>query len=355
VSDKAFYIADQTALPLWQAPNGVFAAGGPDPEKETLTIFAPSGFRVLAPGKRLKNVLAGNLIKHDFRIKPDEDFLPYVVAGNYQEQVIRAPQGEVSFWTFEPLDMQPARAAAIRLSSSMRALEDFFGPAARGDNSIHVVEAPIDLPGEFGSGSESAAGGVSIPYGALLDSQAFSRGIADEAVLELVEYELARTWFGWRVRPQLEARILMGSGVGLFGTIVVAEARGQDQRAIAVASLMDRYDRSRRIAADRPLLEPLAEYSPAERISTAYKAALFIAALEDECGHEKTSSAFREIVHARANDDVGYEELRAALEFASGRDLAEVFRVWMSRPGIPDEFRARYAKASNAQLLKSKN
>jgi hypothetical protein len=347
-SAAAFYIADTTALPLWQPPSGVFTQGGPVPVDETLTVSVPADFRVLAPGKPVKgkNALSGNLAARSFHIKPGEDFLPFVVAGRYEEQVISTRQGAVSFWTFQPLDAQQARTAAARLSSSTRALTDFFGPASKGRPVVHIAEAPGALPAEFGE--QNDAGGTSFPDGVLLDSRAFAQGITNEGVLQLCEYELARTWFGWRVRPLPEARILMGRGVGLFGEVVAAEARGPDQRGRMIGSLLERYDAARRIAADNRMLEPPSGYSPAERISTGYKAALFFVALEDLCGHENLRAAFRNIVQARANSDVGYEELRAAVESASRRDLAEMFRVWLIRPGIPDDFRARYRTLGSA-------
>jgi hypothetical protein len=34
---------------------------------------------------------------------------------------------------------------------------------------------------------------------------------------------------------------------------------------------------------------------------------------------------------------------RAAAEAVSHRDLAEMFRMWLKRPGIPNEFRDRYS------------
>jgi hypothetical protein len=348
VSAGAFYIADEAALPLWQAPNGVFTKGGPNPEDETLTVSVPADFRVLAPGKPFKGQKAptGNLVPQSFHIKPAEDFLPFVVAGRYQEQAISTRLGAVSFWTFQPLDPQEARTAAARLSSSMRALTDFFGPASKERSVVHIVEAPGDLPAEFG-GNDS--GEASFPDGVLLDSRAFAQGISNEAVLQSGEYELARTWFGWRVRPRPEAQILMGRGVGLFGLVVAAEVRGPDQRARMIESLLDRYDAAQRIAADTRVLELPSEYSPAQRISTGYKAALFFIALEDLCGHDNLRAAFREIVEARRNDDVGYEELRSAIESSSRRDLAEMFRLWLIRPGIPDDFRVRYNKPSTAQ------
>jgi aminopeptidase N len=71
-------------------------------------------------------------------------------------------------------------------------------------------------------------------------------------------------------------------------------------------------------------------------------------ALEDECGHGNLKTALRDILSARASSDTGYEDLRAALETASGKDLAEMFRKWLVQPGIPDEFRSRYTKPSKA-------
>jgi hypothetical protein len=347
-SAAAFYIADETALPLWQPPSGIFAQGGPDPGFETLTVSAPADFRVLAPGKPVKgqNSLNGNLTSQSFHIQPNQDFLPFVIAGRYVQQVISTHDGAVSFWTFKPLDAQQARTAAGRLWSSMRAYTDFFGPASKGRTVIHIAEAPGELPAEFGD--ENNVGGSSFPDGVLLDSRAFAQGVSTEPVLQLGEYELARTWFGWRVRPRPEAQILMGRGVGLFGLVVAAEARGPDQRARMIEALLDRYDAARRIAADKRMLEPPPGYSRAERISTGYKAALFLVALEDLRGHDNLRAAFRSIVEARGNADVGYEELEAAVESSSGPDLAEMFRAWLIRPGIPEDFRVRYGKPSKA-------
>ncbi len=247
----------------------------------------------------------------------------------------------MSFWTLQPLDRQQAENAAARLASSMRNYTDFFGPASKSKTALFIVEGPDDLPAEFSEAGD--AGGASFPGGALLDRRALAQGVANESILELAEYELARTWFGWRVRPRPEAQILMGRGMGLFGLIVAAEGRGPDERHRMVALLLDRYDEFRRIATDRQLLEPPVGYSRAERISTGYRAALFFVALEDLCGRDNLHAAFQQIVRARAGDEVADEELRAAVEAASQRDLAEMFRTWLNHSGIPDEFRARYS------------
>jgi hypothetical protein len=347
-SPDGFFVADETAFPLWQTPNGVFAVGGENPNKELLTVFAPPDFRVLAPGKPLKRAADGNYAAWRFLIDPNTDYLPYVVAGRYQEKVIQSRQGVVQFWTFQPMDGPAAQRAAEWLSSSMKALTEFFGPSSKGKAAVRIAEAPAELPAEFGVLGDP--GGASFPEGVLLDPRAFQQGIASEAVLQLAEYELARTWFGWRVRPRPEAQILIGRGVGLFGMVIAAEGRGQDQRRRMVASLMDRYDEARAIAPDKRLMESPVGYSRAEQISTGYRAALFFVALEDLCGHDNLRTALRDIIRARAGSDTGYEELRAAAESASGKDLAEMFRTWLIQPGIPHDFRARYQKTSVARL-----
>ena len=347
-SPDGFFVADETALPLWQTPNGVFASGGENPAKELLTVFAPPDFRVLAPGKALKRTADGSYVVRRFLINPDQDFLPYVVAGRYQEKVIQSRQGEVQFWTFNPIDAPAAQRAAERLSSSMKTLTEFFGPASNSKTPVRIAEAPAVLPAEFGPSLDP--GGVSFPLGVLLDPRTFQQGIASEAVLQLAEYELTRTWFGWRVRPGPEAQILMGRGAGLFGLVIAAEGRGPDQRRGMVASLIDRYEEARAAAPDKRLMEPPAGYSRAERISTGYRAALFFVALEDLCGHDNMRTALREIIQDRAGSDTSYVDLLAATESASGKDLAEMFRTWLVQPGIPDDFRARYQKSSNAGL-----
>lgn len=343
-SADGFFIADETALPLWQTPNGIFAKGGLIPDNELLSVFVPPDYRVLAPGKLLKSTPEGSFVVHRFVIGPKEEFLPYVIGGRYQEKIIESRDGRVQFWTFQPIDGNAAQQAADRLTASMKALSNFFGSPSSGPIMVRIVESPIPMPTEFAASDDP--GGASFPEGALVDSRAFVQGIASEAALQLAEYELARTWFGWRVRPQPEAQILMGRGVGFFGLVITAESRGPEQRRRMVASLIARYDQARGVAPDERLMEPPAGYSRAQRISTAYRAALFFVALEDLCGHDNLREALQDIIHVRAGNQTSYEELRSATETASRKNLAETFRKWLVEPGIPDEFRSRYNTGS---------
>jgi len=341
-SPQGFFVADASVFPQWQTPTGPFARGGTTADKELLTVYAPPDFRILAPGKPLKPGRDGAQNARRFVIHPGNDSAPYVIAGRYEVQSVASREGRVEFWMFHPVNPSQAQAAADRLSSSMKTFADYFGGIPKHDPLLRIAESPVELPGEFGADSDP--GGLSFPEGAMLDSSAIQQGLAAESNLQLAEYELARTWFGWRVRPRPEAQILMGRGLGLFGLVLAAEARGQDQRRAMVVSLIDRYDQARAVAPDKRLMEPPAGYSRAERVSTGYRGVLFIVALEDQCGYENLRSALRYIVHDRAASDTGYEELRSAAEMTSGKDLAEMFRQWLIQPGIPDDFRARYQK-----------
>lgn len=342
-SPDGFFIADETAFPLWQTPKGIFARGGTKPDKEVLTVITPPDFRVVASGKALKRTGSGSQVAQRFLIQPVSEFFPYVVAGRYRQRLIRTPQGEVQFWTFRDADPSVLQAAAPRLAASMKSLTDFFGPPSGPKVPVRIAESPVELPPEFGESANHGA--ASFPEGALLDPHAF-QALNNDTVLELAEYELARTWFGWEVRPRADAQILMGRGIGLFGLVIAAEGRGRDERERMIASLIDRYDASRAAAPDKRLMGPIETYSRAERISTGYRAALFFVALEDVCGRDSLKTVFRQIIYSRASSDTGDAELRAALEEESKKDLADMFREWLIQPGIPDDFRGRYKRKS---------
>jgi aminopeptidase N len=46
---------------------------------------------------------------------------------------------------------------------------------------------------------------------------------------------------------------------------------------------------------------------------------------------------------------VGYNEIRSAIEQASGKDLAEFFRTWLYERGIPKDFVVKYQPANESR------
>ena len=54
-------------------------------------------------------------------------------------------------------------------------------------------------------------------------------------------------------------------------------------------------------------------------------------------------SGLAQVVALLRGKEVGFNDLRAALEQTTGKNLAEPFRVWLYSKGMPQEFRERYA------------
>lgn len=187
---------------------------------------------------------------------------------------------------------------------------------------------------------------ASFPEGVLFDHRAVALGFASDPVLELADYELARTWFGWHARPQADAELLLGRGMALCASVLAAEARrGPAVRRQQIEQLIATYDRTGPGAEEKPGLGPAAGYTREEVRSKSYQAALFLLSLEDIAGAEKFDRAMRRILTDMAGQEIGSEELRSAIEAETGQNLAAEFHAWLDHQGIPADFRARYAGA----------
>ena len=336
-----FYLADPNVFPLWQTPLGPFAHGSLRAHTERLEVAVPADFHVLAVGREQHSERRGELVIHRFEMLGAE-FPPYVIAGRYQEQRLNTDDGEVVFWTRESLDEKVARTVAQRLSAAAAVYEEAFGRIERNQSPIYVVETSAELaPIAVETPNISAA---SFPKGVLFDRRGMAAGLANSSVLDVADYELARTWFGWHVRPRPEADLLLGRGMALFAALHAAEARGGKKlRQEEILSLISTYDGLGSAADEKPGFGPPVGYSRAELMAKSYKGALFLLSLEDIAGEEKFHRTVRRILADMAGQEIGTDELRSAVEAEAGRNLADVFHAWIDHPGLPADFRTRYA------------
>ncbi len=336
-----FYLADPNVFPEWQSPSGPFARASLRAHTEQLEVTVPADFRILAVGREQRSEQRGDSIIHRFQMLGAE-FPPYLIAGRYQERRAETQHGTVVFWTRELLDEKTARMAAQRLTGTVATYEHLFGLASRNPSPIHIVETSAELaPIVVVAANISAA---SFPGGVLLDRRAVALGLATDPVLGLADYELGRTWFGWHVRPRPEEDLLLGRGMALFAALLAAEARGgTGTRQREIARLVTTYDDVGPAADQKPGFGPPVGYSREELRAKSYKGALFLVSLEDIAGKEKFYRALRRILTDMAGQEIGSDELRSAVEAEAGRNLAAVFHAWFDRPGLPAEFRARYA------------
>ncbi|MFZ3247060.1 MAG: hypothetical protein WA185_18460, partial [Candidatus Acidiferrales bacterium] len=79
------------------------------------------------------------------------------------------------------------------------------------------------------------------------------------------------------------------------------------------------------------------------------KMELFLFALEDKCGPQNLTHAISDMVYALRGEEYGYSDFRAALEQQCHQDLDGFFRQWLTQPGIPPDFRARYENAGGSK------
>ena len=88
---------------------------------------------------------------------------------------------------------------------------------------------------------------------------------------------------------------------------------------------------------------------PEQRAISLAKAPLFFIALEDKCGEAPVRAALKRVISLLRGQQVGYNEIRSAIEQESGKDLAEFFRTWLYELGIPKDFRAKYQPANESR------
>jgi hypothetical protein len=173
-------------------------------------------------------------------------------------------------------------------------------------------------------------------------------GVDSPNFLKLVESGLARSWFASISAP--ESPMGISEGLPEYAEAVVEEAlNGQASRRDLVSRFFQEYESALKEAVEKPLISTTKQDPVEQRRIALAKAPLFFIALEDACGEESVRRGLAEVLTVLRGQKVGYPDLRAALENVTNKDLAPMFRVWLYKPGIPDEFREKYesAKAGN--------
>jgi hypothetical protein len=341
-----FHLGSRGWIPLAQPPNRVLAPYPERPPKTFYTVRVPEKFLVLACGAPAGKKKDGGEIAFRFELRKN-DLPPCIAAGRYVDS---SPGGKSSdksaaFWTLQPLQGDSA-AAGQRFAAAWSVLQKDFGPLDKNMLRPFIVESP-DL--RAGSGEENQSAAAGFPGGALVNSRALAAGLqSDEVALE-IERALAQSWFGYEMYPAPNAAVGIGEGLPDYATIVVEEASGgESARRRRIRQFLKVYETGVQQSAGAPNAEKsivattLDDSFPQRRMAAA-KTALFFIALEDADGEALVRSGLAEVVALLRGKEVGYDDLRAAVEHSAGKNLDAQFRLWLYNKGIPEEFRARYA------------
>ena len=334
-----FHLGSRGWFPVLQPPRHVFSPFPRRPKLTPYTVRVPANFLVLARGTPKGRKKDGGETEYRFVLAQD-DLPPFVVAGSYVASPAQREPGSAAFWTLKPLPSEPEEAAK-QITQAWKILDTDFGPLDRNIAEPHVVESP-ELRGHI-AGDEAGPAATAFPGGVLVNPAALALGTDSDQFLEMVTHSLAHNWFGDEMYPAPDAAVGLGEGLPEYATVVIDEARnGPSARRKRIQRYLKEYDDARKSGVEKALgITMLGDPAEQRRIALA-KAPLFFVALEDACGADAMRNGLKQMVQLLRGQEASYDSLRSALEEASGKNLAELFRVWLNDNGIPQDFRERY-------------
>lgn len=351
LGESDFHLSALGWFPAFQPPKHFLAPYPARPDKTILRIQVPSNFEVLSRGAPAGHKRIGSETEYKFLLRV-KDLAPFVVAGRYVETVPGGQSDSAVFWTFQPLSGN-AGAAGQQFTAAWETLQNDFGPLDRDTRGLHIVESS-GLRGHIAD--EEGATAAAFPGGALVNSAALSLGVGSDAFLEKVTHALAHNWFTGEIYPSEYAALGMSEGLPEYAAIVIDEARGGEAaRRQRIRDFLEHYNEALKVAVENPLGLTSVTDPPEQRRIALAKAPLFYIALEDSCGEAAVRSGLKNLLTLLRGQQVGYDDMRSALEQSTGKNLAETFRRWLYVKGIPKDFVDRYALGPNEQETKRGN
>ena len=343
VADNAFHLSSRGWEVFPQAPRHLLAPFPERPDKMIYSIRVPSTFLLLARGRMASRKGVGTETEYRFQLRKD-DLSPYVVAGRYVETPFHPIGHSVIFWTLHSLAADPGPTPE-RIARAWDTLQSDFGPLDPNIRAIHVVESPTL---RSHAGDQSGPAVASFPGGALVNEQTLALGISTDAFDERVSHALAHNWFGDQMYPTGAAGLAMSEGLPEYATIVIEEAtNGPEARRRRIRDYLARYDEAIHQTKEKPLGVTMPTDSAQERAVALAKAPLMYAALEDTCGEAPVRNGLKRLVTLLRGQEVGFDDMRSAIEAACQKDLGEFFRTWLYGKGLPPDFRSRYQPGQN--------
>ena len=329
-------------------PNGLFPAGGAPPNKWNLLVAVPDGFEIHTSGTQKKNVRKSRqtLVLAEQGTK---DPYPFVIGGRYSTAEIGKGDKKVHLWTGKQQDSAKLRDMSDALARVMSEYDTAFGERAGTPSQTWIVECPV-AAGCFTNlnplRAQLLAQGENEPTTTEMISQ-------DTVVVDLSEGaptlatraapSLAASWLGYGQNPAFFEQSLPLAMLPAFAAAIGRDAaEGGDARAETVKRALR--------------LIPYGEKLPRKDDARALRVKSFLLfyALQDQYGQQTFRKATQHMLSARRERGFDLDDLIAAFEEETHQNVAEFVRLWMKRPGVPEEFRARYEGAAAASTTKDK-
>ncbi len=344
-AEDAFYLSPGGWYPVLQAPSGTFAELRGPQKKWDFTLRLPAAFRVRASGRDRGKKMQGNEFVERFE-QQEDSLLPFAVAGRYEEREIVAHGQSVMIWTRHPYAESDAQTTAAHAARVLLAYDDLFGPRSKRTSPVWLVDCPC---------SDRRTVGLSIPQGAYASTLSTYGPFPDMVILEesalaagvdpFLARQLVPSWLGLgQIQSRQQAEMPMERLDAYAAILAELPAELHAGRDAEIADLLRQFDAGQALEASQKGEDPGVRNGLKQpEKENAFKDLLFFFGLEDRFGQEHLHAALKHMVQARRALGYNLADLIAALEQETHRNVAEFARLWLKHPGIPEDFRERYA------------
>jgi hypothetical protein len=365
-----FFLPSGGWYPYLLPPPMTLAQGGTPPNKWDLVVSVPAGYRVHASGTQRGNDRSGDRnnggSSNRFEQKLGTDFDPFVVSGPFEEQQAHSGSETVFLWSVKPLPESLAHNIGERLGEEAGYFTAEFGLKDITKGQVWRIGCPdgsaigYDQPGLFRTLDPG------MPWPGFVDCLTIPQSVVVPIELEdfdnpgeflgpphidparnmhrfsSVEPQLAATWFTFGVHQEPNGPLFPMSGTPDYMALAFNLSKNDSNRGVSIRELIHHFDSDPEATKET--------LGSAKNIEIArVRSELFFLALEDRCGAANVHHALARILRILRGKTWEVGDLRSAMEAECGADLADFFRQWLNRPGIPDEFRTRYMGAPAAK------
>ena len=352
-ASDAFFLAADNWSPELLPSEGLFGFGGVPPPQWMLTVRVPRDFLVHASGSKTSTASSGD--EQGFRaLQTAKDRAPFVVAARYTSSQMGDGKQPIYLWTRSPQQLPSLKAAGDQIARTMDLYNQTFGAHAVTGAPLWIVECPVSSNcfRNLNPRTEMLLGGS--PSSAEMVS-------ADTVVIDVtagipklgaaVAPSLAAKWLGYGQNPAFYEQTPPLSALPLFAAALGRESiEGPQYRTETIQRALRLIPKT----ADHHPANPPRKLQESPDVIRA-KSFLFFYGLQDRFGKEAVSRALSEMLAARRGRGFNLNDLIAVLWDDTHQNPAEFTRLWMKRPGVPEEFRARYDGASALAAISKEN
>jgi hypothetical protein len=344
----AFFLPAQGWSPELLPPTGLFGSGGVPPKKWDLLVAVPDGFQIHTSGVQKKTARKSRELIVLAEQGPKDPY-PFVAAGRYSAADIGSGKAKMHLWTSKPQESARLKDASASFERVIAAYDAAFGERENAPERTWIIECPV-VEGCFTNLNPATAKLLAEAEPERTTSEMISQ---DTMVVDMSEEmpnlaasvapSLATSWLGYGQNPGFYEQQPPLSLLPAFAAATGREAAlGTDTRSETIRRAL------------QLIPEKSEPHKPETDQVTRAKSFLFFYALQDQYGREVFRNAIRHMLYARQRRGFELADLIAAFEQETHTNVAQFVRIWMKRPGVPEEFRARYKETSAATVLSEK-